>query len=393
MLRGVPNGIFQTIPDVYDDSMSYYEQVLVWIETLKQMDENLDAALDTIKNLEETIEKSTDAKIKAAVDKLNAELRAALLEEATQLRAYVDTVKNDILIRHQSDFNDLNRRIGDEQTARIRGDNDLRNKIEQVETELTTLINSIDQKLTTQIENLEQEVREEIAAIRAEIRRYLDEQLQEFRDIFNQELDAMKTLVEQQIARINELIADVQKRMAVLQQQINTLTELIYKIPDMLEEMSENLKAELYNYIDRIFEDKKLYYVVNPITGRIDNINPTLDLIWRTATNSLTAGEYAEMKIKAGEYAERKYTALTYLKLLRKRYIEYMIYMATSMQNPFTGTRTSFVEIVEKLIGFHIGDAALTAGQYAEKHITAAEYESKKITAYEYLWAREGKLD
>lgn len=287
--------IFRTIPISYDDSMSYYSQLLAINKILENIGEEIAKVEQTINGIEENV-----------LEEVNKELesfKTVIESELTELQKTIDE--------------------------------DVKKQIAEINENFTKLYDDVEEKLAAQ-----------------------DKEIGDFVVVTNNKIATLRKEFSDVVASFDAIYAYIDKQDAYYWE-------------------------ELKKYCDEIYTSRKIYYVKNPITKKIDEVNRTLELMYYVSTNALTCDEYAELALTADQYKALRLTCIEYLRELRTLYLKHEFEKIVSMINPYTGIYGNVIETVKYLIKFH-ETGSLTADEYAALNLTADEYAAKNITAYDY---------
>lgn len=171
------------------------------------------------------------------------------------------------------------------------------------------------------------------------------------------------------------------------------------EIKKLLIDFMEKYTA-MYGYIDSKMEQAKTDYlaiadsivkklgeyplvIISPFTGREDTIQNVCNMLYdNLCKRNLTAGEYDSLKLTAKEYDDKKLTAMQY-DLWGKLYLYDHFFM---IRSPETGLWITYAQAIYRLYDFHRAADALTAGEYDGLKITAMGYDDYELTAYNYDW-------
>lgn len=310
--------VFRTIPLSYDDSMSYYEQLLAINKVLDSYSEEIAKIETTINGLEDEILKKVNQ----------------------QLLLFTTEIKEE---------------ISDLQKA--------------VEKEISDLESSTNEKITALEDNVEKS-------------------LQDFQNVVNTKFEKQNKKIEDFIVseseKFDNFSEEIDTKFTKLRSEFFDLLESLDKIYAYIDSQNDVYWNKLKDYCDEIYIKRNIYYVKNPVTGKIGEINSVLDLIYQITNHAVTCDEFAYIGITAQEYADLNYTCIEYLKKYKDLYWQKFYTEQTSMQNPYTGKFQNVVEIVKQLVKFHEEVNSLTADEYAALNLTADDYASKNVTSYDY---------
>lgn len=317
--------IYRSIPVSYDDSMSYYSQLLAVSKILEEIgdeitkiEESINAVADSIDGIEDRVLEQTKVYIKS--------LRTEINSEITDLESKVNK--------------EITKLHDDVEKALISQDHNFTAKLLKFENEIRVRIDSQDNKIS----DLEASLFKEL-----------------------EKLDI----------KLNGRIKD-------LRNELFDLTESINKVYTYIDAQDSYYWNELKKYCDELYKRRNIYYVSNPITKTVMEINKTLEMIYYVCSNALTAREYKFLGLTAQEYADLKLTCIEYLKSLRDLYNRKLFKYDFSMQDPYSGKFETIMPIISQLIKFHEEFNSLTAAEYAALQLTAEQYFEKGVTAYNY---------
>ena len=299
--------VFRTIPLSYDDSMSYYEQLLAINKVLEKYSEEIAKIEETINTLE------------------------------------------DVILKH-------------------------------VNSELLQFSKEIKEEINL----LKKEVEKEISDIETST----NERIQDFQNVVNTRFAEMNKKIEDFITSENlkfeNFTGDVNAKIHILRNEFFDLLQSLDKIYEYIDKQDDVYWNELKDYCDEIYTKRNIYYVKNPITGKIGEINSVLDLIYKITNHAVTCDEFKYIGLTAQEYANLNYNCIEYLKNYKDLYWRKYYTEQTSMQNPYNGKFENVVNVVKQLVKFHEENNSLTADEYAALNLTANEYADKNVTAYDY---------
>lgn len=287
--------VYRTIPISYDDSMSYYSQLLAINKVLENIGDEIASIEQTINGIEEDI-------------------------------------------------------------------------LTEVKKELATFQTAIDKELSALEKTINEDVKKQIA---------------EINENFTKLYDEVEKKIATQDKEIGDFVILTNNKITALRKEFADLVASFDGIYTYIDKQNAYYWDELKKYCDEIYTSRKIYYVKNPITKKIDEINRTLELMYYVSTNALTCDEYAELSLTADQYKALKLTCIEYLRELRTLYLKHEFEKIVSMINPYTGIYGNVIETVKYLVKFH-ETGSLTADEYAALNLTADEYAAKNITAYDY---------
>lgn len=280
--------IYRTIPLSYDDSMSYYAQLLAINKILENLGEEIAKIEKTINDIDKSILEDVKKELAAFQKKIDAEI--------TALKSEIE---------------------------------------EETDTKFTSLVDEVEKKL----------------------------QLQD--------------------VKINQFIAETDGKIVIVRQEIAEILTGLDNIYTYIDTSNEEYWKQMKEYIDEIYTSRKIYYVKNPVTKKIDEINNALEMMYYVSTNALSCDEYAELQLTADSYADLQLSCIMFLRELRNYYNLRQYTKTVSMWNPYSGKFENVIETVKQLVKFHETNS-LTAAEYAELQLTADAYAEKAITAYDY---------
>lgn len=337
------------LPLVYNDALSYYENVLILIEWCNKLNEQIKASfaeLDKkIAQAEQNANKYTDNKLQ--------EFRQEFAELELDLQTRID----ELIAKTKAEL--------DKQLELM---NQFRREIEK---EISDLVATIDQT----VEELRQDITNKFSDFETR-----------FNDLVNR--------VNAELREFNDDLVNLSLRFNEYQ---------IYNDAWLKQRM-----VEFKSYIDERTSRRNGNNVLvdNPTNLLHESLKKTLEDIYYSFARfgGLTADEYASLQLTADEYASYNITALDYR--IKARFIFFdRIYLSgirqefeqlksdntkwqieqerkLSMLSPFTGTRETWQEIILHLVAFHKN--ALTAQEYQALSLSANDYIAHNLTAYEY---------
>ena len=285
--------------------------------------------------------------------------------------------------------------------------------IEKIQNEIT----SIEETLNTIDERILKELKEELARFKSE----LEKELQDLEEAVNSEITGLRDDVEKAILaqddkwtkllndnivyinkRLDEQdnnISDYEKNMknlvenlelsyseklTILRNEFFELTKSINGLYSYIDEQDTVYWNKLKEYCDELYTRRSIYYVKNPVTKKVDEINKTLQLLYFICNNALTCDEFKFLGLTCDEYSRLKLTCIEYLRKLKKYYNQKLFTTQVSFMNPYTGTVDNVVEVVKQLVKFHEDVNSLTADEYKALNLTADQYFEKNVNAYDY---------
>lgn len=263
--------------------------------------------------------------------------------------------------------------------------------LKDVKKELDTFKNVINDEIS----ELDKKVSIEITALKDETEKAILEQDKHFTDKleqFKKEIHEKIVSQDNKISEIetrffnslSELDIKLNGRITTLRNELFDLTNTINGIYNYIDEQDSYYWNEVKKYCDELYKSRSIYYVKNPITKTVMEINKTLEMIYYVSTNALTAREYEFLGLSAQEYSDLKLTCIEYLRSLRYVYDRKVFRLDFSMQNPYSGKFETVIPVIKQLIKFHEEVNSLTATEYFALQLTAEEYFEKGVTAYNY---------
>lgn len=125
--------------------------------------------------------------------------------------------------------------------------------------------------------------------------------------------------VDNKNAAISKEMIDMQNRWRyLLGQTAQGLQNEIDATNKLITDSNDLIKADIKDYVDTLYKASKIYYVVNPITKQIGEINDVLAMMWDFTNRLPTAGEVAALGMTAGEFKSLRLTVLEYTKSFYK---------------------------------------------------------------------------
>lgn len=316
-----PPPFYNTIPLAYNDSLSYYQNLLIFIEKLNQLTKELH-------DFETNIENIVNEKIQENI----ANILAQIEETKTQLETEISRLKEETELR----FDNL--------------ETELQEKFVELSTEVNDRIIQLTTTINQQINELSMEmigVKNMFDTYTNQTNQNIDEQFQNIREMVN---DLIANYNGDRITVINPIYASYTSLNQALDdlQKASTwnqgLTALEYRNLQLTakEYQDMNITAFMYRYKGRDLFFDRLF--LSPVYRKIEEI-------------------------------ERKVN----LKLTE---IENIVNTNLFVYDPWTGERNSLYNIVLKLVDLH--KKAITAEEYDNLQLTAEEYDAKLLTAEDY---------
>lgn len=217
---------------------------------------------------------------------------------------------------------------------------------------------------------------------------FSDSVVQEANDYTDQQISILNGQLRNAINAVDGKYADLYAQIVVsmgqLTVKVNELYQAWSEYQEYLDFKFDNGMIQLKQYIDSLLVDR-VVYVINPITGQMDSLQNTLNMMWQrfSEANGITAGEYDALQIKAQLYDSQSFTADEYDSRARQLVFFYKrIYL--TMSSPFTGEMELYDVVINQLADLHKN--ALTAQEYDAKDVVAQAYDAGQHTAYEYDW-------
>ena len=300
--------VYRTIPIGYDDSMSYYEQLLAISKILEEIG-------GEITKIEETINGISDSILK-------------------DVKKELETFKNVI----NDEITELDKKISIEITT-------LKDETEKA-------ILEQDKHFTFKLDQFEKEIRERIT-------------------LQDNKISEIETRL---FESLSELDIKLNGKITTLRNELFELTNTINGIYNYIDEQNVYYWSEVKKYCNELYKKRNIYYVKNPITNTVMEINKTLEMLNYVCSNALTAKEYEFLGLSAQEYMSLKLTCIEYLRSLRRDYDRKVFKLDFSIQNPYSGKFETIIPVIKQLIKFHEEVNSLTATEYFDLQLTAEEY-------------------
>ncbi len=316
-----PPPFYNTIPLAYNDSLSYYQNLLIFIEKLNQLTKELH-------DFESNIENIVNEKIQENI----ANILAQIEETKTQLETEINRLKEETELR----FDNL--------------ETELEERFTELSVEVNNRIIELTQTINTQINELSMEM--------IGVKNMFDV----YTEQTNQNISARFEQIQEMI---NDLIANYNgDRITVINPVYGTYTTLNVALDDLQKASTWNqgLTALEYRNLQltaKEYRDMNITAFMYRYKGR--------DLFF----DRLFLGPVYK---KLAEIEQRVNLKLTE--------IENIINTNLFVYDPWTGERNSLYNIVLKLVDLHKN--ALTAEEYDNLQITAEEYDAKQLSAEQY---------
>lgn len=172
----------------------------------------------------------------------------------------------------------------------------------------------------------------------------------------------------------NETYNDLMLVLKNYQNQINNTNDALYAMQDTIE-------GDLKKYVDEIFKNYNIYYVVNPITGAVQDINDVLKLLWDMTNRSPTVGQYDALGITVGEYDSYNWTLLQYMRNMHDKMHEIQLTQATTMYNPLSNKYEPVKDVVTMIVTSTLFRwDSISVGDYNNLNETVGNYDTRNIT-------------
>lgn len=317
-----PPPFYNTIPLAYNDSLSYYQNLLIFIEKLNQLTKELH-------DFETNIENIVDEKIQENL----ADVLSKIEEAKTQLEAEISRLKEE---------------------AELRFDN-LETELEERFTELSVEVNNRIIELTQTINTQINELSMEMIGVKNMFDVYTEQT--------NQNISARFEQIQEMI---NDLIANYDgDRITVINPIYGTYTTLNAALDDMQKVSISNQGLTALEYRNLQLTAKE-YRDMN-ITAFVYRYKGKYLFFDRIFLGAIYK--------KLAEIEERVNLKLTE--------IENIVNTNLFVYDPWTGERNSLYNIVLNLVDLHKKNA-LTAEEYDNLQITAEDYDAKQLSAEQY---------
>ena len=233
--------------------------------------------------------------------------------------------------------------------------NNLLNKVNSLQNEVTRLENIIDEKFRRMEAEFSEEIFRQFNTIKSEL-------LVQLEDMNNKLLEMQRFLID----------------------SLTFQTGLIEGYNDLLRNYVD---AKLQEFIDS-FPDLHTVYVYNPVRGYQTDIQTAVnDLYDLGRSMGLTAYEYDSLGLTAAEYDNLELTAFEYDQFGRE-YLERLGIIKNPfhyMTSPFTGEYVRLEIVINELASLHRDDA-LTATEYDALDLDASYYDGLDLSAHDYDW-------
>lgn len=337
------------LPLVYNDALSYLENVYALIDWCNTLKAEIETSYTSLQKLIEQAEKNSN-------DYTDKQLE--------NFRVEFDALQTD-----------------------------LQKQITELIAETETAIKMLEQELDEKQKELEQKLDAEI------------EELKEFTEQTKQEINAELIRFEKEIS---DSVNQAQHDIAELWIAFNKYR---VQVNDYVDFKCEELKGFVEAHTALRNGNNILVY--NPVKADTDTLRNTLDDLYNYQDyGAITVEEYANMGLTVQEYAGRGLTVHQYAYEARffffeeiyfrkfyERLAEFMTYVNNSlaemekrfyMQSPLTGKTELIETVVTDLAGYHLN--TLTVQEYADKEWTVQEYADMQWTVREYAESSAGLL-
>lgn len=198
-----------------------------------------------------------------------------------------------------------------------------------------------------------------------------------------EELKGQTALIPTLQAAIEQLRHDIVQNNNKLLNLYNELLEQFHEYKNNIDKYVDDRMHQFENYIYQIVTKLDRLDVINPFTGKYEDINKVLFEIFNAIQLSfgITAGEYDKLQLTAGQYDRMRIKAGEYS---TKAYFIFWELRQGQMRDPFTGRMNHYSNIIYKLTNLH--KCTYTAKQYDDLHMTAQEFDAWMINAFNYDW-------
>lgn len=287
------------------------------------------------------------------------------------------------------------------------------NVIEKIQNEITTIektLNTIDERilkevkeelsrfkseLEKELQDLENAVNIEITSLRDDMENAINAQDEKWTKLLNDNIIYINKRLNEQDIKLSEyeknmkyLVENLElsfsEKLTILRNEFFYLTKSINGLYTYIDEQDKVYWNKLKDYCDELYTRRSIYYVKNPITKKVDEINKTLQLLYYICNNALTCNEFVFLGLTCEEYEKLQLTCIEYLKTLKDLYNKKYFTLQVSFMNPYSGKIENVVEVVKQLVKFHEKVNSLTADEYKALNLSADQYIEKNTTAYDY---------
>lgn len=287
------------------------------------------------------------------------------------------------------------------------------NVIEKIQNEITSIeetLNTIDERILTEVkqeltrfkielekelQDLENAVNVEITNLRDDMKKAISLQDEKWTKLLNDNIVYINKRLDEQDIKISDyeknmknlvdnLELSFSEKLTILRNEFFDLTKSINGLYTYIDEQDKVYWNKLKDYCDELYTRRSIYYVKNPVTKKVYEINKTLQLLYYICNNALTCEEIKFLGLTCDEYAELKLSCIEYLRQLKNLYNQKFFTTQVSFMNPYVGKITNVVEVVKQLVKFHENVNSLTADEYKGLNLTADQYFEKNVSAYDY---------
>ena len=298
MIKSIPFPLCQKVlPTVYDNSLSYYEQICKLTRCCQEILKELTDWSETIKELEIAIQDIDGMKTDIS------EIKISLRNVYSSLDNLDNAIKDVNTYAHQ-----LEGRISNNEEAI----SDLVKMIANFNANVDDKLNALEKKLTNMINSITYDFSEELKLLQLKFNQ-LKVNTQAQIDALNKRVDEIDTSVvnpwRAQLGRISN------QREAIL-----TYNDLADCVPTAEEYSKLGLTAQGYtnvgitamDYVRRGKEKLHYYWVYSPTYGFLQEISNVLTSIVTYLCNTLSADEYSALDMTADDYTALDITAQEY---------------------------------------------------------------------------------
>ena len=291
----------KVLPLVYDESLSYYEQVCKLVAKVNEVIEKFDDWSDVIAELQEAIKDIDGMKHNISVLQDNV---VFINEQINSMNAVIDSIEtyiNEMEQRYDKRFAEDEESIAN--LAQIVG---------KMQTNVDAKINALRKELVTLFNTFTADFEDELTMLQLKVNQLkvnMQAQIDELRRI----VDEIDTMV------INPWHYDLGK--VSQQRNVNLMyQDLADFVPTASEYCEESLTAQEYSdigltaleYVQRGRQKLHMLWVFSPVFGWRQEISNVLTSILDFVYDVYTATAYSELDLTADEYAELSYSADDY---------------------------------------------------------------------------------
>lgn len=310
--------IYRNIPCSFDDSMSYYSQLLAINKVLIQMGDEIAKIEETINTIEDSILNEVKKELQSLRNELEKEiekLQNSVNEEITSLKDEVEKALQDMSV--------------DLEKLKLSVENDI--LVFKLETngklnDLDLKFNAALDELDARYDNKIADVREEIDGIRKTINAiyaYIDEQNFQLYDKLKNYCDEIyksrvmyyvTNPINDKVQNVNDVLKDLwlscNNALTAEQYAYLELTAKDYEKLNL--SCSEYLRELKYMYLEKKFHDSLNMW--NTFTGKNESVTEVVKELIKLHERemSMTAEEYAGLQLTAQQYADLNITAYDY---------------------------------------------------------------------------------